>query len=107
MYRGTDRGERNGRLWVRIADVVRVGTSSWRSGGSGNDSGKQVVGKGIWADVEEPEGWSIGGIRSSENGSLCGITRPIGVPGDGIGPDVNHMGWYRLRTRVAIMMFMV
>ena len=93
---GRSRG-RNGRLCVRIVNVVRVGTLLWRSGGSGIDSGKLLVGKKMWSDVEELKCWGIGGIRTSEPGSLCGIIRPIGVPGDRIEPDVNHIGWYRLR----------
>ena len=93
---GRSRG-RNGRLCVRIVNVVRVGTLLGSSGGSGIDSGKLLVGKRMWSDVEELKCWGIGRIRTSEPGSLCGVIRPIGVPGDRIELDVNHIGWYRLR----------
>ena len=49
----------------------------------------------------------VGEAHAMEPGSLLGGTQLIGVPGDGRGPDVNHMGWYRLRARVTRIMLMV
>ena len=65
------------------------------------------MGNTTWSDVESPKCWVILGICAIENGSLCIMTRSMGVPGDGIGLDVNHIEWYRLRVRFASIMCMV
>ena len=45
-----------------------------------------------WGDMKDLDCCCILGIHVSENRTLCNMTRWMGVTGDGIRPDVNHMG---------------
>ena len=68
---------------------------------------KLVVWFRVCQEVDEAESRGIREAHAMEPGSLFGGAQLIGGPGDGRGPDVNHMGWYRLRARVARIMLMV
>ena len=46
-------------------------------------------------------------LHVSELESLSGSTRSMGGAGVGVALEVNHMGWYRLRARVANTRYIV
>ena len=54
-----------------------------------------------WFDRLGQGSTGMRGARDNEVESLSGMTRSVGVARGGVALEVNHMGWYRLRVRVA------
>ena len=84
-------------VWFYVVELFRLDIPSWMSGRSSNL--ETVIACSF--DKLDRGITGMGGAHTIEVESLIGMTWSVGVTEDDIVLEVNHIGWFRLRTKFA------
>ena len=84
-------------VWLYVVELLRLDIPSRMSGRNSNLETAMVYS----FDKLDRRSTGMGGAHTIEVESLIGMTWSVGVAEDDIVLKVNHIGWFRLRTKFA------